>query len=81
VRTYKIRKFSNGNKKQFTNYSLTIPSAIAKELPKDMTFVCELTEEGILFRPSLPEEEAVTLPSWADNNGKPKSRKRPGTQE
>src|SRR5690349_24950543 len=68
MKTYKIRKFQNGKNKQgvpFINYSLTIPSAVAEALPEDMQFACELTEDGILFKPTASESEAVSLPTWA----------------
>lgn len=68
-KTYKIRKFQNGkrnNGEPFMNYSLTIPTVIARELPDDMRFYCELTEDGILFRPlANGEGESVDLPRWA----------------
>jgi hypothetical protein len=69
MKTYKIRKFQNGKNKQgqpFINYSLTIPSAVAEALPEDMQFACELTEDGILFKPTAVESEVVSLPSWAN---------------
>jgi hypothetical protein len=72
MKTYKIRKFQNGKNKKgdpFINYSLTIPSNVAESLPEDITFSCELTEDGILFRPASPESESVNLPSWAEKNG------------
>jgi outer membrane biosynthesis protein TonB len=84
-RAYKIRSFSNGKNRKgdpFVNYSLTIPSTIAEKLPKDMQFYCELTEDGLLFRPVPPDQEQVVLPPWAQSeNGseakeaKPKPRK------
>ena len=67
--TYKIRTFKNGKRKSgepFLNYSLTIPTSIAKELPSDMKFYCDLTGDGILFRPVPAEEEGTSsLPDWA----------------
>jgi hypothetical protein len=69
-RTYKIRSFSNGKNRKgepFVNYSLTIPSNIAEKLPKEMQFYCELTEDGLLFRPVPPESDQVVLPPWAVN--------------
>lgn len=81
-RTYKIRKFTNGKSKggaAFTNYSLTIPTPIAEKLPNDMRFECELTDEGILFRP-VGAPDAIDLPSWAKadeatvNGGAPRQR-------
>jgi hypothetical protein len=88
-RTYKIRSFSNGKNRKgdpFVNYSLTIPSHIAEKLPREMQFYCELTEDGLLFKPVPPDQEQVVLPPWAvSENGseaeKPKRtpRKRPTT--
>jgi hypothetical protein len=87
TRTYKIRKFANGKNRRgfpFINYSLTIPSQIAEQLPENMQFSCELTKDGLLFRPVSPEQEAVVLPEWAQANGtaqktekKKPTRKRP----
>lgn len=72
-KTYKIRKFVNGRRKTgepFTNYSLTIPVQIAEKLPDGIRFTCELTDEGILFRPAVRvEDDAISLPSWAKQNG------------
>lgn len=72
-KTYKIRKFVNGHRKDetpFTNYSLTIPVQIAQKLPDTIRFTCELTDEGILFRPvAKAEDDAISLPSWAKQNG------------
>lgn len=79
ARTYKIRRFANGRRKNgdpFINHSLTIPSHIAEQLPENMQFACELTEDGILFRPSPSESESVELPKWAKNgkgDSKPKA--------
>jgi len=80
-RTYKIRSFSNGKNRQgepFVNYSLTIPSHIAEKLPREMQFYCELTEDGLLFRPVPPDQEAVVLPPWAitENGTEPEKPKR-----
>lgn len=72
AKTYKIRRFQNGKNKAgdpFLNYSLTIPSHIAEALPDEMQFACELTEDGIVFRPATPEDAQVQLPSWAQANG------------
>lgn len=89
TRTYKIRRFTNGQSadgQKFTNYSLTIPAAIADKLPKDMLFECSLTEEGILFSPVKEPEAELELPSWAQteaeateaaNGTKASSRRRP----
>ena len=68
MKTYRIRKFQNGKSrdgKPYINYSLTIPSPIAERLPADMDFACELTKDGILFKPAAEVEEVVELPAWA----------------
>ena|SRR5436190_16863707 len=84
MKTYKIRKFQNGRNKDgqpFINYSLTIPTPIAEKLPADMQFACELTTEGILFRPADEEVEAVELPTWAKGqNGKTMSQEKTKSQ-
>jgi hypothetical protein len=49
------------------NYSLTIPTTIARELPDEIRFYCELTDEGILFRPvEQGQGENLDLPAWAE---------------
>jgi hypothetical protein len=82
VKAYKIRKFQNGRNRTtgdpYVNYSLTIPTEIAEMLPEEMRYECELTPDGILFRPVESEEAKVTLPAWAQNGNKPKTtRPRP----
>lgn len=86
ARTYKIRRFTNGQSKggkEFTNYSLTVPSSIASQLDAELVFECVLTDDGILFRPAMEAEAApVQLPAWAQGqDAKPKRRrKRPAAQ-
>ena len=69
-KTYKIRKFQNGKRRNgepFMNYSLTIPTTIARELPDEIRFYCELTDEGILFRPvEQGQGDNLDLPAWAE---------------
>jgi hypothetical protein len=93
ARSYKIRKFQNGRNSKgdaFWNYSLTIPTDIATKLPMDRQYTCELTKEGILFKPVETEAPPVELPAWAQKkpieNGSPKpkrdnSRPRPGRKK
>jgi hypothetical protein len=53
-RTYKIRRFTNGQSKggvKFTNYSLTIPAPIAEKLPVDMQFGVRTDRPGNSFPP------------------------------
>lgn len=61
MRTYKIREARVGPKKQPT-YSITIPAVIARLLiaADQMDFTCELTEDGLLFKPV----SHASLPSW-----------------
>lgn len=92
ARSYKIRRFQNGKNSRgesFWNYSITIPTDMAVKLPKDVQYVCELTAEGILFKPMEGGTAPTELPAWAQKkpaqNGtqKPKrsgSRKRPGVK-
>ena len=82
---YKIRKFENGRSKKsgeaFVNYSLTVPSHIARELPEDVQFTVELSEDGILFRPATEEQLATQMPAWAANGAAkpaPKTKSKPG---
>jgi hypothetical protein len=70
-KTYKIRKFKNGQSQSgddFVNFSLTVPSDIARQLPENLKFSCKLTKEGILFSPVEAGKEE--LPEWARRNGK-----------
>lgn len=57
MRTYKVRKFVNGRNSRgepFMNYSLTVPTDTANQLPDDLQFVCELLPEI-----KLPDDESV----------------------
>jgi len=91
AKTYKIRRYENGAAKKtgktFVNFSLTVPNHIAETVPDGMVFECEMTNDGILFRPAVPET-VTDVPAWAqpNTNGKapkPKRstpRKRPGAK-
>lgn len=63
-RTYKIRKNAAGTKGRQVVYRLTVPPEIARNLPDDVEFSVELTEDGILYRPVVEPAEPE-LPSWA----------------
>lgn len=68
-RQYKIRKFQNGKNKDgqpFISYSMTIPADIAEQLPAELLFSIELSEDGILFRPSGRTSYDPPLPTWAE---------------
>ena len=87
AKTYKIRRYENGSAKKtgktFVNYSLTVPNHIAEMVPAGIVFECEMTDDGILFRPAVTET-VTEVPTWAQpasENGKKKRstpRKRPG---
>ena len=69
MRTYKIRKYMQGKSKgggPYSHYSLTVPTNIAEQLPENMQFQIELTDDGILFRPiGQARDIAELLPAWA----------------
>ena len=68
AKTYKIRKFKSGERKDgsaFWNFALTVPTDIAEKLSDNMKFTCELTDDGLLFKPANNEE--VELPDWVSN--------------
>jgi len=93
-RTYKIRSFQNGRNKAgdpFVNYSVTIPTPLAEKILEDfldgVEFECELTDEGILYRPVEPREDVpAKLPfkvgkRTADNGAsapEPAAKRKPG---
>jgi hypothetical protein len=58
----KLQRFENGA-------TLYLPAAIARMIPKDARFICQLTEEGVMFR----RVELVTIeaPSWVHNGTEP----------
>ena len=63
---YKIRLGAEGPsrraKTKSLHYEITVPSNVA-ELVKDQLFSCELTEEGILFRP-VGKVTTMRVPKW-----------------
>jgi hypothetical protein len=63
---YKIKKACTGRDSKYEYYSLNLPAELAIALrDKDMKFVPELTEEGILYRPISTEVIETPLPEWA----------------
>lgn len=64
MRTYKLRSH-RGPDDQFLAGVLTVPAEVVRILPDGIEFTCELTEEGILYRPVEPEPERRGVPSWA----------------
>jgi hypothetical protein len=59
--SYKLRK-AFPNPGGTPHYSLSVPAAIGNilEIAKQTRFTCELTEDGLLFKP----QAAANLPSW-----------------
>lgn len=65
--TYKLRKLRKPDtpKGEFDAASIAIPMEIAKNLPDGLQFTAELTDEGILFRPTQTVQfEPEKLPAW-----------------
>lgn len=61
--TFKIRRFSTGRSEV---HRIAVPAEIARALDPDIEYVCELTEQGLLYRPAdLVAEPELELPTWA----------------
>ncbi len=56
--SYGLQKYYQHGR--YRHYAFTVPTRIAKEIPPNMLFSCELTEEGILYKPII----APTKPTW-----------------
>lgn len=63
---YKIRRITKEDGSLITA-SLGIPNEIAAELPSDVRFDVELTDEGILFRPAAARVSPTERPKWLDD--------------
>jgi hypothetical protein len=61
---YRVRHYKQG---PGGNYSLTVPGEIASALPPSIRFTCEMTEEGILYKPVRVSwaEATEAMPEWA----------------
>lgn len=75
-RGYKIRSYVNGKAKsgnEFVNYSITVPSEIAQQIPDVLKFVprmCSKEEDGVdglLYEPIEEIKERTNPPAWAKN--------------
>lgn len=42
----------------------TVPAHIARLLPRDQLYECRLTDEGVLFAPTIDVEQPADLPGW-----------------
>lgn len=74
--SYKLRKLRKPDTEsdQFDAASLAVPMEIAKLLPEDMRFTPELTDDGILYRPTRTVASAgAEVPSWLQSNGSDKT--------
>jgi hypothetical protein len=69
MRAYKLRRAKQSD--SVTSYSLAVPPEVARAISTETRFLCELTEEGILYRPVRPEEvvDTVAVPAWASEGG------------
>jgi hypothetical protein len=64
--TRRIRKrktTSPRGKGEYTIYFISLPEEVADKVPNDMRFKVELTEDGILLKPIVPQP-TPPLPSW-----------------
>lgn len=50
-------------KPDYTIYSISVPERLALQVPEEMYLVAELTEDGLIFRPVLPEK-VIPAPTW-----------------
>lgn len=69
---YRIRRVANGKRRDgtpYVAYTLTVPPDIARRLAAELEFRCELTDEGILYRP-VDRPQASPLPAWAGEEWK-----------
>ncbi len=67
--SYRIRRIGNGKRKDgkpYVAYTLTVPPEVARRLAAELEFRCELTSEGILYRP-IDERSPDPLPRWASD--------------
>lgn len=63
MRTYKLLRNHNGR-----SYHISVPTEIAKDLPKGVVYTCHLTEEGILYKPEKINPQTSDLPNWVTQN-------------
>lgn len=63
AKTYKLR-VTETPEKGIVGYALAVPHNVGRHLPRGMEFSCELTEDGILFRPAGVTIEEENLPQW-----------------
>jgi hypothetical protein len=55
----KLRWFEQRGKRY---YSIGIPPHVGRELPEDVDYECEITDDGVLFRPVPPSRQS--RPRW-----------------
>jgi hypothetical protein len=81
---YKLRKLRKpGDDRpadEFDAASLAVPMEIAKLLPEDMRFTPELTDDGILYRPTRAiTASSVEAPSWLKDSAPGKTETKAGS--
>lgn len=66
MQTLKLRAQRSGTAKngQPDRWVFTVPARIARLLPRDQSYECKLTDEGVLFAPVTDVEEKPELPPW-----------------
>lgn len=65
LKTTKVRRgtVTSRGKLAYT-YAVSVPPALAALVPADARFLCELTDDGILFR-LVRDEPSAAPPAWA----------------
>jgi hypothetical protein len=55
----------NGSNQNYRYFKISVPREIAEALPEDLVYSCELTDDGILYRPVTQAIAITDLPEWA----------------
>lgn len=58
------KRSTKSGDKSYVYYTIDIPPAIAAKIPADMEFTAELTESGLLFKPTTVTGKVQKLPKW-----------------
>jgi hypothetical protein len=61
-----VRISQNGSNQATRYFKLSVPREIAEALPREILYTCELTDEGLLYRPVHTQTLSdIDLPAWA----------------
>lgn len=63
--TYKIF-FSAPKRTKYRHYAITVPRVIAETISNDVIFTCEVTSDGILFRPIKNVISPIKKHKWME---------------